>query len=253
MGAAHPHLGYLAGDSWLHRAPAAHKVVATLILVLAVVAVPARTWWPFAVAFVVLAAAAITAGLRPLTVLRRMVVELPFVVFALALPFFAHGHRVEVLGLSVSEPGLYAAAGMLAKATIGVLAGVVLASTTEPTEMIAGLQRLRMPNLLVQIASFMLRYLSVVTDDLRRMRIARESRGSRGGGLAHARAAASSAGALFVRSYERGERVHLAMLSRGYAGAMPSLSTAPPPRPALALLAGVGVIAGATVVAWLLR
>jgi len=32
---------------------------------------------------------------------------------------------------------------------------------------------------------------------------------------------AKSAGALFIRSYERGERVHLAMVSRGYAGSMP--------------------------------
>jgi cobalt/nickel transport system permease protein len=36
---------------------------------------------------------------------------------------------------------------------------------------------------------------------------------------------ASSAGALFVRSYERGERVYLAMLSRGYTGTMPSLGS----------------------------
>ena len=32
---------------------------------------------------------------------------------------------------------------------------------------------------------------------------------------------AQSAGALFIRSYERGERVHLAMLSRGYTGWLP--------------------------------
>ena len=32
---------------------------------------------------------------------------------------------------------------------------------------------------------------------------------------------ARSAGALFIRSFERGERVHLAMLSRGYTGRMP--------------------------------
>ena len=31
----------------------------------------------------------------------------------------------------------------------------------------------------------------------------------------------SPAGVLFIRSYERGERVHLAMLSRGYDGHLP--------------------------------
>jgi cobalt/nickel transport system permease protein len=53
------------------------------------------------------------------------------------------------------------------------------------------------------------------------MRIARESRGSGRGRIGHAAAVATSAGALFVRSYERGERVYLAMASRGYAGTMP--------------------------------
>ena len=37
---------------------------------------------------------------------------------------------------------------------------------------------------------------------------------------------AASSGALFVRSYERGERVHLAMLSRGFTGRLPDLAEA---------------------------
>ena len=64
----------------------------------------------------------------------------------------------------------------------------------------------------------MVRYGDVIGDELRRMRIARESRGAGGSRLGQARAVATSAGALFVRSYERGERVYLAMASRGYVG-----------------------------------
>jgi cobalt/nickel transport system permease protein len=37
------------------------------------------------------------------------------------------------------------------------------------------------------------------------------------------KAVASSAGSLFVRSFERGERVYLAMASRGYDGSLPVL------------------------------
>lgn len=36
-----------------------------------------------------------------------------------------------------------------------------------------------------------------------------------------ARPLAAAAGTMFIRSYERGERVHAAMLSRGYTGEMP--------------------------------
>ena len=80
-----------------------------------------------------------------------------------------------------------------------------------------------MPNLLVQIMGFMVRYLDVVTDEMRRMRVARESRGFTARDVRHWPVIARSAGALFIRSYERGERVHLAMLSRGYTGTMPRL------------------------------
>jgi cobalt/nickel transport system permease protein len=147
----------------------------------------------------------------------------PFVVFALLMPLVGTGPRVDVLGLSVSEEGLLAAWGLLAKGTLGVMASLTLAATTELRDLLVGLERLRVPTQLVQILGFMIRYLDVVTDEMRRMRIARESRGFGAGGRGRWWRAwpvlARSAGALFIRSYERGERVHLAMVSRGYTGA----------------------------------
>lgn len=102
-----------------------------------------------------------------------------------------------------------------------MLAGLTLAATTQPQELVRGLERLRLPNLLVQILSFMIRYLEVVGDDLRRQQIALASRGFSARHPRHWPVLARSAGALFIRTYERGERVHLAMLSRGYTGRMP--------------------------------
>jgi cobalt/nickel transport system permease protein len=69
--------------------------------------------------------------------------------------------------------------------------------------------------------AFMIRYLDVVTDEMQRMKVARTSRGFSARNPTHWPVVARSAGALFIRSYERGERVHLAMLSRGYDGRMP--------------------------------
>ena len=101
-----------------------------------------------------------------------------------------------------------------------MLASLTLAATTEPSDVLAGLQRLRMPALIVQIMGFMIRYLDVVTADLGRMLVAMRSRGVDPRSPRHWPALARTLGALFVRSYERGERVHLAMLSRGYDGTM---------------------------------
>jgi cobalt/nickel transport system permease protein len=152
-----------------------------------------------------------------------MLIEVPFVLFAVLLPFVATGPRTEVLGVGVSRPGLVAGLALLIKATLGVLASLTLAATTEPQALLAGLDRLRLPRQLVQIMAFMVRYLDVVTAEMRRMKIARESRGFSARDPRHWPVLARSAAALFIRSYERGERVHLAMLSRGYTGKMPRL------------------------------
>ena len=221
MGAGHGHKLHYHGHSWLHRAPAHLKLLGLLAFMLLVVATP-RLWFPvFGVYLLVLCALVASSGVPPLYLVRRLVVEVPFLVFALVLPFVASGPRTEVLGLSVSAHGLLGAWGLLAKGTLGVLASMLLAATTEPRALLAGLERLHLPTQLVQIMGFMIRYLDVVTEEMRRMQVARESRGFRARNPKHWPVLAKSAGALFIRSYERGERVHLAMLSRGYDGTMP--------------------------------
>ncbi|TVL93828.1 cobalt ECF transporter T component CbiQ [Streptomyces sp. SAJ15] len=221
MGAGHAHRLYRAGDSPVHALPPQCKIAAVFCFVLVVVSTPRTALWAFALYAAALAAVAAVARVPAGLVLRRMLIEVPFVAFAVLLPFVAEGPRVEVLGLSLSESGLWGAWNVLAKGTLGVAASVLLAATTELRALLLGLQRLRMPPLLVQIASFMIRYGDVVTDEMRRMRVARESRGFQARGVRHWRVLARSAGALFIRSYERGERVHLAMVSRGYTGTMP--------------------------------
>jgi cobalt/nickel transport system permease protein len=222
MGAGHGHRLHYHGHSALHRAEPHLKILGLLAFVLVVVATP-REWFLAYAGYLVVLAGVIAVSRVPFGyLLPRLVVELPFVVFAVLLPFIAHGPQVEVLGLSLSEPGLLAAWGLLAKGTLGVLASLTLAATTEPDDLLRGLQRLRLPDLLVQIMGFMIRYLDVVTGDLKRMLTAMRSRGCNPRSPRHWPALAKALGALFVRSYERGERVHLAMLSRGYTGRLPS-------------------------------
>jgi cobalt/nickel transport system permease protein len=205
----------------VHRAPAHLKVLVLLVFMLVVVATPRQAYAVFAVEATVLLAVILVSGVPLTRLLPRMVVELPFVIFAVLMPFIAHGPRTEVLGVSVSEPGLVAGVALLVKGSIGVLASLTLAATTEPQDLLRGLQRLRVPDLIVQIMGFMIRYLDVVTSELSRMMTALRSRGCDPRSPRHWPVLARSLGALFIRSYERGERVHLAMLSRGYDGRLP--------------------------------
>lgn len=221
MGAGHGHKLHFHGHSALHRAPAHLKLVALLVFMLVVVATPRGTYLAFA-AYAVLLGCLIAVSRVPLRyLLPRMSVEIPFVIFALLLPFFATGPTTDVFGITVSQSGLTGAIALLIKGTLGVLASLLLAATTEPHDLLAGLERLHMPAQLVAIMGFMIRYLDVVTDEMRRMSIARRSRGFSARNPTHWPVLAKSLGALFIRSYERGERVHLAMLSRGYTGRMP--------------------------------
>ena len=195
--------------------------------VLAVVATPRQAFWAFGIQAILLVWAAVAARIPAGFLVRRLLVLIPFVLFAFFLPFLGGGPRTEVVGVSLSVEGLWGAWTILAKATLGVTASIVMAATTEVPDILLGLDRLKVPRLITAIAGFMIRYLDVVLGEMHRMRVAMRSRGYDPRWIWQGRALATSAGALFIRSYERGERVYQAMAARGYQGHMPVLSAAP--------------------------
>ncbi|MEX2505287.1 MAG: cobalt ECF transporter T component CbiQ [Egicoccus sp.] len=223
MGAGHTHALYVHEHSPVHALPPHVKVVATVAFVVTVAVTPASAGPVFAVAALLLAAVTRLARVPLRFVVARLVVVVPFLLVALMVPFVASGERTEVLGVSVAAEGLVAGFGIAARASLGATASILLAATTEVPRLLRGLERLRVPPVLTQIATFMVRYLEVVAGELGRMRTAMVARGHDPRWLWQARPVAAATGALFVRSYERGERVHAAMLARGYTGTMPQL------------------------------
>jgi cobalt/nickel transport system permease protein len=200
------------------------KLVGLMLFVAAVAGTDRRALWVFAVEGALVAVAIGMARLRPVAVLRRLSVVLPFLVGAALVPFVASGERRAVPGLggvSVSVEGLWGAWNLGAKALLGAAAASVLALSTPVTDVIGGLTRLRVPNPLVSIVAFMLRYLELLREHVTTMRTAMVSRGHDPRWIAQAGPIAAATGSLFVRSYERGERVHQAMLGRGFTGVMP--------------------------------
>ncbi len=250
----HLHALYRHGSSPIHRLPAQLKIVSALGFVVAVVATPREAFWAFGVYAAVLVAIAAAARLTPRFVASRLVVEVPFVLVALLLPFFAGGDSVIIGGIALSVPGLWTMWNILVKATLGLWISIVLGATTTVPELLGGLGRLRVPSVLTAIAGFMLRYIDLVLGQFGRMRRAMESRAYRPRTLADTRPIASGVGSLFVRSYERGERVHLAMASRGYAGSMPAAVTrASSRRVSWAIAAGILAVWAVAAAAWGLR
>lgn len=248
MGAGHAHTLYHHGHSRVHRLAPEAKVAAAFASVVAIATTPREAVWAFGVYALVLAGVVAVAELPAGFVLRRLVVVLPFVAFAFAIPFVATGPEVELLGVRVSREGLWGAWNVLAKAFLGAATTIVLAGTTEETRILQGLQRLRVPATLTLIASFMLRYVTIVAEELRRMRTAMASRGYAPRWLGDTGPLASAAGVGFVRAYERGERVHAAMRSRGFTGTMPQLDTRVASRSEWLAVAGVVGLVAATAV-----
>lgn len=234
----------------LHRAAPECKLVALLVFVVAVALVPHGQVVPYAVDLALLGIVAVWSQASPGFLARRLLIEVPFVAFVVLLPFVTAGDEVDVLGVAVSEDGLWTAWGIVAKATLAVLATGLLAHTTSAPEIVAGLERLRVPRTLVTVAGFALRYVQVVMDELRTLQLARIARGDDPRWIWQIRTIARTAGTLTIRCFERGERVHTAMLARGFTGRMPAFGLHEPPTRTAWLVAGafvVPVLAGTVV------
>jgi cobalt/nickel transport system permease protein len=197
-----------AGDTPVHRLDPRVKIVGLIGVVVVTVTTPEGAWPAFAAYGAVLVVLAAAARLPVTFVLRRMVIEIPFLITAVVL---------------VLVRGPIAGGTLAARVTLSVLAVVVLSSTTPFPTLLRGFQGLRAPALIVTIVAFMWRYLHVIGEEVRRMRIAREARGWRPRNLWQSRETiGGTIAALFIRSLERGERVYLAMTSRAYTGGVPA-------------------------------
>ena len=218
----------VAGDpgSAAHRLDPRAKILGLLGVTVVAVSTPLRLWPVWVACALVLAAYAAVARVRPAELWRRVRVVLPLViVVGLLVPFVRSGGTAYRLGpLTIHEAGLAIFAGVAAKAIIGTASAALLGATTPFPAVLRGLEALRVPRLLVVISAFMYRYLFVIVGEVGRMRWALLARGYHPRNALHAGPMGRVATAMFLRTYSRGERVYLAMLARGYRGAMPQLA-----------------------------
>lgn len=226
---------YQAGDSLLHRLDPRVKVVMTLIVITGIVLTPERAWPAYPLLWALLNTLAVAGRLGAWRVSRMGGLALPFTLAASTLLFTLPGRPVlTILGLTISDAGVFRFLSIVLKSWLAVQAALILSMTTPFTDLLWALSSLRMPGVLVAIISFMYRYLFTLNDEAQRLIRARAARsgavpGRKPGGslIWRAQVAGGMVGNLFLRSYERSERIYAAMLARGYTGEMKTLS--PPP------------------------
>lgn len=214
-------------DSLIHRLDPRTKFIASLAFVM--VLTPIRNCQVFAFYFGLIATLLIISRLPPFYVLKRSLLIFPFVLLiAIFIPFFKPGevagsYNIWLWQVSVTYDGLLVLANVAIKAWLCILSLILLSATTKFADLLRGLKQLGIPKVIILILSFMYRYIFVLVDEVMRMRRARDSRNFGGGRLRQLRTLGNMLGTLFIRSYERGERVYAAMLARGFDGEVRSL------------------------------
>lgn len=208
----------------IHALDARAKAIASAALILSVVLSPPLRLVEAVLLAGLLASVTLLARLPLKRLLARSAAVLPFAgLIALLAPLGADGGSYNVAGLvsAWSGGGLNVTWGILSKAWASAYCVALLAATTPQSELLAAMRRLGVPSVFVMLLSFIARYVSVLAEQLRALRVAMASRAPHLRGLALLRSLGSIAGNLVVRSYERGERIHAAMVSRGYDGTLP--------------------------------
>jgi cobalt/nickel transport system permease protein len=227
---------YHQSESFLHRLDPRVKVVVTVVFLLSNALLPDGAWTAFGFSWLFLLLGNILSKLGIGFTLRRSLVALPFALIALTVLFSIPGKplssfHVLFWDLTITDAGLLRFVSILVRSWLSVQMAILLVATTRFPDLIHALEHLRVPSILTTIIAFLYRYLFVLADEVFRLMRARESRaaaapGTRSGGSVawRARVAGNMAGQLFLRSYERSDRVYNAMLARGYSGHMQTIN-----------------------------
>jgi len=221
---------YHHGHSPIHSLDPRVKVLVTIAFILSNALLPDGAWIAFALAWVFILVTNGASGLGIGFTLRRSFIAFPFALAAITVLFSIPGDplftfRMMMANFTITDAGLLRFVSIVIRSWLSVQMAILLVAVTEFPKVVHALRHLRVPAVLTVIISFLYRYLFVLADEVMRLLRAREARsahaaGKGGGGsvLWRARVTGNMAGQLFLRSYERSDRVYNAMLSRGYKG-----------------------------------
>jgi len=233
---------YRPRSSPIHRLDPRVKFVLTLAFILTTALTPVGAWPVYILLFSLALSVEILSELGVGYVLKRALLALPFVLAALPMVVTVKGTPIVAVPIgswtpTVTLEGVERFASIAVKSWLSVQMAVVLATSTPFPDLLLAMRAVGIPRLMVAIVGLAWRYLFVMADEALRLTRARASRSGalegRGGGRLfwRARVTGGMAGNLFLRSFERADRIYAAMLSRGYDGevrtlGLPALRTA---------------------------
>lgn len=196
------------------------RIICVLLLLLAIVSTPNGHWqtWGFyglGIGLLIIVSQVNLGGL-----LRRLAVESSFVGVVLLGTLFREGGTViwQWGGLQITTVGLTVLGSVTLKTLLSLLLLNLLTLTTTVPLLLQAMVTLRTPPLLVAILASMCRYLEVLQDEFTAMLRAASARNLMGNPAWYRLIVGNMIGSLFIRTYDRGDRIYRAMLARGYQG-----------------------------------
>lgn len=201
------------------------RVLCALLLVFAIALTPNGRWSTWMIYGTALLAIVLLSRVTLSVLLKRVAVELVFIGVVLLGTLFREGGEVlwQWGWLRITTEGLIVLGSVTLKAFLSLLMLNVLILTTSVSSLLHALTALRMPPLLVAILAAMYRYIGVLATEFHAMRRAAISRNLLGTKHWQRLVVGNMMGSLFIRTMDRGERVHRAMLSRGYNTLSPAI------------------------------
>jgi cobalt/nickel transport system permease protein len=130
------------------------------------------------------------------------------------------------LHLVITEAGLAQGTGLALRATAATLAMLVLACSTPVSDIFSALRKARVPDPLVEIASLVYRLTAGLLTNARAIQAAQVARLGYANRRAAMRSASMAAGVLFLRSWDRAQRLEDGMAGRGYVDKLRTLEPA---------------------------
>jgi cobalt/nickel transport system permease protein len=222
------------------------RVLCAVLLVMAIAFTPNAHWWTWAIYGVALLCLMLISQITWTVLLKRVAIEFAFTITVLLGALFQRGGEIiwQWGPLQITSTGLIVLGSVALKAILCLLVLNLLTLTTSIPALLQSLVQLRVPPLLVAILASMYRYVGLLIDELGAMRHAAASRNLAVSSNRRQRSVIGNMfGSLFIRTYERGERVHQAMLSRGYTG-IPHMRNLPAGgTPDVAALSAIALIA----------
>lgn len=205
------------------------RLLCALLFVFAVVLTPNGHWQTWGVYSLGLLSLILISRITIFVLLKRLAVEFTFVGVVLIGTLFREGGQVIWSWgiLRITTVGLNILASVSIKAMLSLTMLNLLTLTTSVPALLHGMKELRIPPLLVATLASMYRYIGVLIGEFEAMRRAALSRNLMNNSRSIRLVVGNTIGALFIRTYERGNRIHQAMLSRGYQGIPPMEKIAP--------------------------